>query len=71
MVILVEQHVIQDTDPRFDQIDATAFAAKNRYNQGNYTIRQSWLFGGSYIPFAQRYHLLEGTVAYQVPAPQG
>jgi putative transposase len=43
MVTLIEQHVIKATDPRFDEIDAAAFAAKNLYNLGNYTIRQSWL----------------------------
>ena len=43
MVTLVEQHVIKASDPRFAQIDAAAFSAKNLYNQGNYTIRQSWL----------------------------
>ena len=65
MVILVEQHVIKANDPRFEAIDAAAFAAKNLYNLGNYTIRQSWLFGGDYIPFAQLYHLLKDTEAYR------
>jgi len=41
MVILVEQHVIKANDPRFEAIDAAAFAAKNLYNLSNYTIRQS------------------------------
>jgi putative transposase len=65
MVILVEQHVIQDRDPRFEKIDAASFATKNRYNLGNTTIRRSWLFGGGYTPFAQRYHRLKGKKAYQ------
>jgi hypothetical protein len=54
----------QNSDPRFEAIDAAVFAAKNRYNLENTTIQQSWLFGGGYIPFAQRYHLLKGTAAY-------
>jgi len=62
MVTLVEQHVIQGCDPRYGEIDAAAFAAKNLYNLGNFTIRQSWLFGGDYIPFAQLYHLLKDTM---------
>jgi putative transposase len=65
MAILVEQHVIHDRDPHFEKIDSVAFAARNRYNLGNTTIRQSWLFGGGYIPFAQRYHLLKGAAAYR------
>jgi putative transposase len=65
MVTLVEQHVIQASDPHFGEIDAAAFAAKNLYNLGNFTIRRSWLFGGDFIPFAQLYHLLKGTAAYR------
>ncbi len=65
MVLLVEQHVIKASDPRFAEIDAAAFSAKNLYNLGNYTIRQSWLFGGGYIPYSQLYRLLKGTEAYQ------
>ena len=64
MVTLVEQHVIKATDPRFAEIDAAAFAAKNLYNLGNYTIRQSWLAGDGYIPYARLYHLLKESEAY-------
>ncbi len=62
---MVEQHVIKAGDLRFEQIDAAAFAANNLYNLGNYTIRQSWLAGGGYIPYQQLYHLLKETEAYQ------
>jgi hypothetical protein len=41
MVILTEQHVIKAGAPRFEAIDVAALAAKNLYNLGNYTIRQS------------------------------
>ena len=64
MVTLVEQHVIKASDPRFEEIDAAAFAAKNLYNLGNYTLRQSWLSGDGYIPYTQLYHLLKETEAY-------
>ena len=64
MVTLVEQHVIKASDPRFGEIDAAAFAAKNLYNLGNYTLRQSWLSGDGYIPYTQLYHLLKETEAY-------
>lgn len=65
MVTLAEQHVIKASDPRFAQIDAAAFAAKNLYNLANYTIRQSWLAGDGYLPYTQLYHLLKATDAYQ------
>ena len=65
MVTLVEQHVIQAGDPCYEEIDAAAFAAKTLYNLGNYTIRQSWLSGDGYIPYARLYHLLKETEAYQ------
>lgn len=65
MVTLVEQHVIKAGAPCYEEIDAAAFAAKNLYNLGNYTIRQSWLSGDGYIPYARLYHLLKETEAYQ------
>ena len=65
MVTLVEQHVIKASDPRFAQIDAAAFAAKNLYNLGNYTIRQSWLAGDGYIPYTRLDKLLQAHEAYR------
>ena len=65
MVTLVEQHVIKAGGPCYEEIDAAAFAAKNLYNLGNYTIRQSWLSGDGYIPYARLYHLHKETEAYQ------
>ena len=64
MVTLVEQHVVKASDPCFEEIDAAAFAAKNLYNLGNYTLRQSWLSGDGYIPYTQLYHLLKENEAY-------
>ena len=65
MVTLVEQHVIKANDPRFAEIDAAAFAAKNLYNLGNYTIRQSWLAEDGYIPYARLDKLLQAHEAYR------
>ena len=33
---LVEQHIINKTDSRFQSIDEAAFASKNLYNAANY-----------------------------------
>lgn len=52
-ITLVEQHVIKPTDPRFEVIDAAAFAAKNLYNRANYAIRQAFIHNGEFIPYAQ------------------
>ena len=65
LVTLVEQHVIKASDPRFAQIDAAAFAAKNLYNLGNYTVRQSWLSGDGYIPYTRLDRLLQAHEAYR------
>ena len=48
---LVEQHVIKESDPRFEPIDRAAFAAKNLYNKANYIIRQSFIHQGKYISY--------------------
>ena len=36
---LVEQYVIDPSDPRYGAIDEAAFKSKNLYNAGNYDIR--------------------------------
>jgi len=65
MITLVEQHVIKAGDPRFEEIDAASFAAKNLYNLGNYTIRQAYLSESNYTPYTQLYHLLKDSEEYQ------
>ncbi len=45
-MLLVEQHVIQRTDPRWSVIDQAAFASKNLYNAANYILRQSFFNTG-------------------------
>lgn len=64
-VTLVEQHIIKENDPRFGPIDAAAFAAKNLYNKALYTVRQSFIHEGTYIPFSRLYHLLKKTEEYR------
>jgi hypothetical protein len=48
-VTLVEQHHIREKDPRFEGIDAAAFAAKNLYNKALYEVRQAFIHRGEYI----------------------
>jgi putative transposase len=61
---LVEQHVIGKTDPRFAAIDAAAFASKNLYNAANYLVRQSFIYAGIYLNFAEVFHRLKDHEAY-------
>ena len=61
---LVEQHIIKKADPRFDVIDAAAFAAKNLYNAANYLVRQSFIFEHRYLGYAEIYHLIKQSDAY-------
>ncbi len=61
---LVEQHVIQRTDPRFKAIDAAAFASKNLYNAANYLVRQSFIHASVYLPSAEVYHRIKDHEAY-------
>ena len=49
----VEQHIIRRSDPRFSEIDRAAFDSKNLYNAENYTLRQSFIFTGKYIPYGK------------------
>jgi putative transposase len=61
---LVEQHVIDQADPRFAVIDAAAFKAKNLYNAANYLVRQAFIFERHYLGYAEIYHLVKHTEAY-------
>lgn len=61
---LVEQHTIKRSDHRFRAVDEAAFTAKNLYNAANYAIRQSFIGGNGYIPFAGLYHLMKGHETY-------
>ncbi len=62
---LVEQHCIHKSDPRYEAIDRAAFASKNLYNLANYHVRQSFIFAGKYLGFAEIFHLVKKTEAYQ------
>src|SRR2546422_7126538 len=62
---LVEQHCISKNDPRYEAIDAAAFASKNLYNAANYLVRQSFIFQGKYLGFAEVFHLVKHTPEYK------
>ena len=62
---LVEQHVINKTDPRYEAIDRAAFASKNLYNAANYLVRQAFIFQGTYLSYVEIFYLLKGHEAYQ------
>jgi putative transposase len=62
---LVEQHVIDKTDPRFATIDRAAFASKNLYNAALYEQRQAYIFRGEYLCYEELYHRMKGHEAYQ------
>jgi putative transposase len=62
---LVEQHVIEQDDPRWAAIDAAAFASKNLWNAANYLVRQTFIFQGVYLDNTAVYHQMKTHNAYK------
>jgi IS605 OrfB family transposase len=62
---LVEQHVIDRSDPRYAAIDAAAFASKNLYNAGNYEVRQSYIHQGKYLNYNEVQRRMQSHEAYK------
>ncbi len=62
---LVEQHVIERGDPRYDRIDEAAFASKNLWNAANYLVRQSFIEHGIYLKSSAVFHQIKSHQAYQ------
>jgi putative transposase len=62
---LVEQTIIGRRDPRFQEIDRAAFAAKNLYNAANYLIRQSFIVQGVYLDNVKVFHQMKTHEAYR------
>jgi putative transposase len=50
---LVEQHIIDRSNPRFAVIDAAAFKSKNLYNAALYEMRQAFIFQNKRLPYSQ------------------
>ena len=62
---LAERHIIKSTEYRFTQIDELAFKSKNLYNAANYVIRQSFVYGWSYINYNEMNRLMKSHQAYK------
>ena len=62
---LAERHIIKSTEYRFAQIDELAFKSKNLYNAANYAIRQSFVYGWSYINYNEMNRLMKSHQAYK------
>ncbi len=62
---LVEQHVIDKSDPRYCVIDEAAFKSKNLYNAALYEIRQSFLHEGKYLNYHDMQQRMQSHEAYQ------
>jgi hypothetical protein len=62
---LAERHIIKSTEYRFPEIDEVAFKSKNLYNAANYVIRQSFVYGWSYINYNEMNSLMK---SHQTPS---
>jgi putative transposase len=62
---LVEQHVIKQTDARYQTIEQAAFASKNLYNAANYLIRQSFIHEGVYLCYEEMHARMKAHSAYK------
>jgi len=62
---LVEQHVINRTDPRYAVIDEAAFKSKNLYNAALYEIRQSFIFQKQYLNYNKMDKRMQQHEAYK------
>jgi putative transposase len=63
---LAERPIIKSTQYRFPEIDELAFKSKNLYNAANYVIRQSFVYGWSYINYNEMNSLMKSHQAYKV-----
>jgi putative transposase len=64
-VQLVEQHVIERSDPRYQVIDEAAFKSKNLYNAGLYEIRQSFIHERKYLNYNEVQRRMQAHEAYR------
>jgi putative transposase len=62
---LVEQHMINRSDPRYAVIDAAAFASKNLYNAALYVIRQAFIHEGQYLNYREMDKRMQSHEAYR------
>src|SRR4028119_1892926 len=62
---LAERHIIKSREYRFPEIDELAFKSQNLYNAANYVIRQSFVYGWSYINYNEMNRLMKSHEAYK------
>src|SRR5260370_5778513 len=62
---LVEQHVINKSDPRYAVIDEAAFKSKNLYNAANYEYRQAFIHEGKYLNYNEVQKRMQSHEAYK------
>jgi hypothetical protein len=62
---LVEQHIIDQQDPRFAVIDPACFASKNLYNAALYILRQSFFKHERVPTYAKLAHTLKDTPEFR------
>jgi len=62
---LVEQHIINTSDPRYSVIDEAAFKSKNLYNAGNYEVRQSYIHQGKYLNYNEVQRRMQSHEVYK------
>ena len=62
---LVERHVIDKKDSRYEAIDQATFASKNLYNAALYVLRQSFIHERKYLSYNQMDKLMKQHEAYK------
>jgi putative transposase len=62
---LVEQHVIDKSDPRYAIIDEAAFKSKNLYNAALYEMRQAFFNDGIYLNYNEIQRRMQSHEAYK------
>jgi len=64
-VQLVEQHCINQDDPRYSVIDEAAFKSKNLYNAALYEMRQAFIHRGLHLSYQEMDKRLQPHEAYK------
>jgi putative transposase len=62
---LVEQHVINRDDLRYQAIDEAAFKSKNLYNAALYVTRQAFIHEGKYLDYNTMDKIMQPHEAYK------
>ncbi len=62
---LVEQHCINQDDPRYSVIDEAAFKSKNLYNAALYEMRQAFIHRGLHLSYQEMDKRLQPHEAYK------